>query len=169
MEQRGRFRQRINHQAGLDIGPAAAAHPTQPATHHPVHHPKTKRSGLFLGRKWLLGAIVLLVILLGFLTYEYIHTKNQLEAAKNPTTAGKTEIQKIQNQLKNTVALPTETPTLATVSDVDKLRAQVFFKDAENGDKVLIYQKAGTAILYRPSTKKVIEFAPVNTASTGTQ
>jgi hypothetical protein len=98
-------------------------------------------------------------------TYEYIHTKNQLNAAKNPETAGKTEIEQIQSHINGTVNLPNETPTLATVSDAAKLKTQVFFKDAQNGDKVLIYPHAGTAILYRPSTKKVIEYAPVNLGS----
>lgn len=55
-----------------------------------------------------------------------------------------------------------ETPTLATVADVAKLRSQSFFKNAQNGDKVIIYVKTQKAILYRPASKKIIEVAPIN-------
>ena len=55
------------------------------------------------------------------------------------------------------VELPqSETPTVATVTNLEKLRNQPFFVNAEQGDKVLIYPRTGRAILYRPSTGKVI-------------
>ena len=58
--------------------------------------------------------------------------------------------------------LPQEVPTVATVSDVSKLKNQAFFANAKNGDKVLIYQNAKKAILYRPSSNKIVEFGPIN-------
>jgi hypothetical protein len=60
-----------------------------------------------------------------------------------------------------------ETPSVATVSDVSKLVNQPFFKNALNGDRVLVYTQAKKTILYRPSARKVIETAPV-TSSTPT-
>lgn len=57
--------------------------------------------------------------------------------------------------------LPDEIPTIATVSDKGQLLGQEFFKNAENGDKVLIYQSSGIAILYRPSIDKIINVGPV--------
>lgn len=124
---------------------------------------KKTRGTSFIAKngKKVLGVILILVLI--WLAYGYVHTKNELNKAKNPETAGKTEIEQIENQIEKVVALPAnETPTLATVSNADKLKSQIFFRDTQNGDKVLIYSKSGTAILYRPSTKKVIEFAPVN-------
>lgn len=63
----------------------------------------------------------------------------------------------------NLVALPVgETPTLATVSDKSKLANQPFFRQSENGDKVLIYKVAGKAYLYRPSQNRVIDVTTIN-------
>lgn len=60
--------------------------------------------------------------------------------------------------------LPTdEEPTLATVTDREKLAEQPFFQKAENGDKVLIYSNSGRAVLYRPyKEKKIIDVTTVN-------
>jgi hypothetical protein len=65
------------------------------------------------------------------------------------------------SQVSQLVSIPNETPTLATVTDPSKLQDQQFFTDAQKGDKVLIFTNAKRAILYRPSTHKVIESAPV--------
>ncbi len=55
-----------------------------------------------------------------------------------------------------------ETPTIANVSDAAKAKQQSsFFDNAQNGDRVLMYVKAGQAILYRPSTSKIVLVAPL--------
>src|SRR5947208_3376318 len=126
MEQRGKYRPNFRRPHNMDVAPASQPAPVQ---HHQTHQPKTKKIGFLFGRKWLVILIAVLIAGLGFITYEYIHTKNQLNAAKNPETAGKTEIEQIQSHINGTVNLPNETPTLATVSDAAKLKTQVFFKD----------------------------------------
>lgn len=55
-----------------------------------------------------------------------------------------------------------EVPTLATVTNRDKLDRQPFFRNAQNGDKILIYPRAGWAVLYRPSSKKVLAMTEVD-------
>lgn len=82
---------------------------------------------------------------------QVLGTQNQLE-----------EVRSIVEKVSELMELPSEDPTAATVSDVEKLRDQPFFARALNGDKVLIYQGAKKAILYRPSTHKIIDVAPVN-------
>jgi hypothetical protein len=57
---------------------------------------------------------------------------------------------------------PEESPTIATVSDHTKLTDYSFFDDAENGDKVLIYTQSQKAIIYRPSTHRIVNSAPVS-------
>lgn len=60
------------------------------------------------------------------------------------------------------IELPTdEDPSVATIADISKLKDQPFFAHAKNGDKVLIYTKEKKAIIYRPSTNKIIEAASV--------
>ena len=60
------------------------------------------------------------------------------------------------------LVLPTdETPTIATVTDLAKLKYLPFFKDAQVGDKVLMYAKARKAILYSPQENVVREVAPI--------
>jgi hypothetical protein len=54
-----------------------------------------------------------------------------------------------------------EEPSVASVSDKDKLKDQPFFDKAQNGDITLIYSKAKLAILYRPSTKQIINVSTV--------
>lgn len=58
---------------------------------------------------------------------------------------------------KNTELPHGETPTLATVTNKEKLGDQKFFQKAENGDKILIYPLAKQAYLFRPSLGKIIE------------
>ena len=73
------------------------------------------------------------------------------------------EITKLTEEIGAVMVLPEgETPTLATVTDREKLAEQPFFQKAENGDKVLIYTNNGRAILYRPSTKKIVDVTTVN-------
>lgn len=79
------------------------------------------------------------------------------------SAAVQSEVNALIAQVGKLIALPTdETPTVATVTDASKIKDQPFFANAQNGDKVLIYQKAAQAILYRPSTNKIIQVGAVN-------
>jgi hypothetical protein len=130
----------------------------------PQDQKKRKRPPINLSRQWLIrGAVILVIIAVGALAYGYIHTKNELNKLSNPKTAGQSETQQLISKIGKLVNLPTgETPTLATVNDASKLKTQAFFADAQNGDKVLIYNHAGKAVLYRPSTNKVIAYSRIS-------
>lgn len=84
-------------------------------------------------------------------------------ANNNPQAA----VQKQTDQLISTVGTLTtlpqdETPTVADVTNADIARQQSsFFANAQDGDKVLMYVKAGKAILYRPTANKIVLEAPL--------
>lgn len=54
-----------------------------------------------------------------------------------------------------------EQPTIATVTNLEAIKDQPFFKNAKLGDVVLMYPKAGRAILYSPEENMIIEVAPI--------
>lgn len=74
------------------------------------------------------------------------------------------ELGRITGEVGKLMELPQGTPTLATVTDKEKLVTQPFFQRAENGDKVLFFTDAQKAVLYRPSTGKIIDVATINVA-----
>ena len=106
-----------------------------------------------------LFAIVIVALSLGgFFYYKFKKIKKN-----NPDTVKK-ESQELLNKVSRLYLVSTnETPTVATVSDPDKLKDQAFFSESQKGDKVLIFTQAGKAVLYRPSIDKIIAIAPFNT------
>lgn len=71
-------------------------------------------------------------------------------------------------RLKTMLAVPSgETPTIATLADLAQVKGQAFFAHAEMGDKIIVYLNAKKAILYRPSTKQIIEVGPLEVRETG--
>lgn len=116
------------------------------------------------------GIIALIVILLGALAtayYFYMQYQKAQHLLQSPTLAAIQESQDLITKVSALIELPTgEQPTIATVSDVTKLSDQPFFKDAKNGDKVLIFTKAKEAILYSPILNKIIAVGPVSIGNT---
>jgi hypothetical protein len=108
----------------------------------------------------ILIAVTLLSVIVS--TYYYTKYKEVSNLIQNPSVAGERERDKIVQQVSTLINLPSdEVPTLATVSEVEKLRDQPFFKNARNGDKVLVYATNRKAIMYRPEAHKIIEIAPI--------
>lgn len=63
--------------------------------------------------------------------------------------------------IRTVMELPSEKPSIVTITDREKLQNQTFFQKAENGDKIIIYEDAKRVILYRPKTKKIVDVAPL--------
>lgn len=106
---------------------------------------------------WAVGS-VLLVAALAAATYFYVAYRQ----AKEAVPVGN-EVGILTARISRVMELPTgETPTLATVTEKEKLSGQEFFVLAENGDQVLIYEQAKRAILFRPSTGRIMNVAPIS-------
>jgi uncharacterized protein HemX len=109
-------------------------------------------------------AIILIAVLgIGVGIYFYLQYDKTQKLLKNPTVAAQAEQKTLIDKIGKLIELPVgEEPTIATVSDVNKLKGQAFFAKAQNGYKVLIYAKSKKAILYDPKANKIIEVGPIN-------
>lgn len=137
--------------------------------------PRFKRPSFKGGKVGVLVVAGVLVLLaaggtLGYNKYTALRKEN--ERLANPQAAAQDEAKRVKSEVAQLIELPNEDPTIATVVDVDKLKNQSFFANAQNGDRVLLFASAKKAVLYRPSTHKIVEVAPINigdsTASSGT-
>lgn len=109
------------------------------------------------------GALLILIVAIAAAVFYYSKYQDSQNKLKHPEVLAQQQTHSLVDKVGRLVELPAgEQPTIATVSDVSKLSNQNFFANAKNGDKVLIYSKAKKAILYRPSTDKLINVAPLN-------
>lgn len=84
------------------------------------------------------------------------------ERLKQATLASGDNVNAVIAKVGKLIKLPEdELPTIATISDLDKLKGQAFFARAKVGDKVLLYTKAKKAILYDPKDNVIIEVGPL--------
>lgn len=115
---------------------------------------------------------LILVVALGAAGYFYMQYANAQKALMNaqtkPGSAAAAAVDaKVVGMVEKLIELPKdESPTLATVSDKSKLATQSFFKNAQNGDKLLIFVKSKKVILYRPSEDKIIEVGTISVSQT---
>ena len=103
---------------------------------------------------WLFLGII--IGALGLFSYNYyIVIKSNKEKVINQSD--------LISKVSKLVILPTgEDPAVATINDAASLiKEQVFYKNAINGDIVLVYQKAAKAIVYSPSRNIIVNVGPV--------
>jgi len=103
----------------------------------------------------LLTLIIILLIILGGMGWYILNQESE-----NINTES---VEYIVEKVGQLIELPVgEEPTVATVTEPEKLADQPFFENAKEGDKVLMYTQAGKAYLYDPIQHKLIEAAPIN-------
>ena len=169
--------------------PMPVQHPTA-AVQHPSPHPapvapqsqpyhqppqqavspyksKKKRGGVKKFFKTVGVMALVLILAVGvFGAYKYGYKpyldRRDTTASAAPMTESTSSNPAIQlaTTLGQTIDLPSETPILVTVQDASKVNTNPFFAKTQSGDQVLYYQNAKIAVLYRPATKKVINYSP---------
>jgi|GEM_PF-2982497 len=105
--------------------------------------------------------VAIVIIALGvFIVIQY--KENQfLRSPEGIAEQQQKEADALVEKVSKIMQLPNEQPTIATVSDKEKLIEQSFFADVENGDKVLIFSQAGRAVIYRVSENRIINSGPI--------
>lgn len=112
--------------------------------------------------KTIFDKVILLVAVVAIVAAGYFYYQWDL-IRKNPEAIAQQEVNALVAKISKLIVLPAdETPTVATVSDPEALKDQVFFAKAEKGDKVLIYAQAKKAVLYSVKLNKIIDTAPLN-------
>lgn len=111
--------------------------------------------------------LIIFLLLLGLVlvlagTSIYFYRKYN-RISLDTVSATQAETRALIEEVGKLIYLPQdEIPTVATVSEPEKLKNQAFFVDAQIGHKVLIYTNAKKAILYDPGAKKIVNVAPIN-------
>ncbi|MEI6690378.1 MAG: LytR C-terminal domain-containing protein [bacterium] len=117
---------------------------------------------MIINKKLLIISIPLLVIILGPSLFFYSKYRQASSELAKISPAKAEDVKKIVTKIGQLMELPAgEEPAMATVADKDKLQGEKFFELAQNGDKVLIYEKSQKAILYRPTTNKIVDVSRI--------
>lgn len=111
------------------------------------------------------GIVVLLVVTVSTSLYFYREYRNLKDNMANPVLRAQEGVKEWVPKVGKLMVLPNENPTVATVTDVEKLKDQPFFTNAANGDIVLFYASLKKAILYRPSINKIIDVSILTLAT----
>ncbi len=108
---------------------------------------------------WLVLALIVFSV---FMFVQYREAQSKLRAA-TPAAAAQQVNDVVAKVRKLAVVPANETPTVATIKDVNKLKGYTFFAKARQGDKLLVFKKDNQAILYRPSTNQIVTISTVQT------
>lgn len=105
-------------------------------------------------KRSLISIIVVLLIALaitgGVFTFKYFTEK-----------PGRTDAASLAGQIGKSVQLPNEQPTLFTIADKSKISNKALGQRVDNGDELLFFKSARKVVIYRPSTKKVIDMLTI--------
>lgn len=107
----------------------------------------------------IIGGFVVVVAGLIFGGWRYAEQQKQLRDLKAQQTVANPDDEVLGAVAKLAVLPGGEKPTIGVINDIDKLKSQRFYTAAQNGDKVLLFTKAKTAVIYRSSTNQIVNMS----------
>lgn len=102
---------------------------------------------------------IFLVVILIVVASLYLREKKKVKSLRSIANI---EIEEVISMVGRLIILPEDLkPNIATIENVDKLREKEsnFYKNAENGDKLLIYPDQ--VILYNSKRNIIVNVAPI--------
>ena len=106
---------------------------------------------------WILVIVALIVLALVF------EAGRWSVYSTHPDLSSAEQASEILQNVGKLIQLPAETPTMATINDAATAKKnQPFLTSAENGDVLIVFPQTAEALLYRPSTNKLIAVGPVD-------
>lgn len=106
-------------------------------------------------------AIYIVILLLVIAAGKYGYTKYTSTDSYKATQVEK-EAKDLVSEVSKLMLLPDEVPAIFNIQDPEKLISQqLFFKGAQKDDKLMVFQKAGKAVLYSPSRGRIINVGPI--------
>lgn len=96
----------------------------------------------------------------------YWQSKQKLSVLTNPQQASELnaeQTQKLLEKVGKVAVLPNEpNPVVATINDVETLASrQNFYKDAHNGDKLLVFARSRKAIIFDEKNNLIVNIGPI--------
>lgn len=115
---------------------------------------------------WKILLVFILVILLvgggAWYIFRDKEDSDQIIGDQKSTEQTQKEVTDLMKRLGKLIVLPEEEPLVATIQDAAALAAeQPFYKNTENGDKLIIFPKKAQAVIYRPSENMLINVGPI--------
>lgn len=122
-----------------------------------------------MGFTWFKGVVIFILLLMVIgvfgLGYLYYETRQELQFLSSPAgqeELAKREVENVLAALGKLAILPEEEPVVATITDASVLATEsAFYKNAENGDKLVVFPTAQQAFIYSPSRNKIVNVGPL--------
>ena len=126
------------------------------------------KKGFNIVRRFFVWFLLILVALWSYGFYELGRT---VVYGENPGLSGAQQAADTLKKVGALIELPAnETPNMAVINDAASVKkSQPFLANAEDGDILIVYQSAQTALLYRPSADKLIAVGPITSQAAATQ
>lgn len=128
-----------------------------------VKKPRSRRKTIIIGV--LIGIALFTGLFLATSGGLYLSTRHQVQqmgVAKGNSSMTPDEMKAVLQHAGKLTLLPTESPIMATIVNAKFLATQSeFYKDARDGDKLIVFPKAQKAFIYSPARDIIVNSGPM--------